>query len=159
MDIAAPLDPEHINVMIWTGLWLKVAQNDQPVEWPVLDHHGRITGTETLHPENADRIGQMLLDANARAADSEHHTETLYVYSYQRPQHTTWRVIEILRAIHAYEYDTCRIKGWLTSRAYHYCAAISHRLTQQLPGYLSAQPRITTQTWPAMAKEWHPENR
>lgn len=99
------------------------------------------------------------LDANVRAADSEHHTETLYVYSYQRPQHTTWRVIEILRAIHAYEYDTCRIEGWLTSRAYHYCAAISHRLTQQLPGYLSAQPRITTQTWPAMAKEWHPENR
>lgn len=141
------VDPEHINVMIWAGLWLKEAQHNEPLAWPVLDN------------ATADATGQMLLDTNARAVNNEQGRDQLYVYSYTPPRYRNWQVIEILRAIDFYTYQGAALDYWIYSEAYFFSSVLASRLVQQMPGYLSAAPHITPQTQPAMAKEWHAETR
>lgn len=76
------VDPEHINVMIWAGLWLREAQHNEPLAWPVLDEFGRPHHLAVLDNATADAAGQMLLDTNARAVNNEQGRDQLYVYSY-----------------------------------------------------------------------------
>ncbi|MEN4460901.1 hypothetical protein VXE65_02590 [Mycolicibacterium conceptionense] len=153
------VDPEHINVMIWAGLWLKEAQHNEPLAWPVLDELGQHRHLATLDNATADATGQMLLDTNARAVNNEQGRDQLYVYSYTPPRYRNWQVIEILRAIDFYTYQGAALDYWIYSEAYFFSSVLASRLVQQMPGYLSAAPHITTQTQPAMAKEWHAENR
>ncbi|WP_157680456.1 hypothetical protein [Mycobacterium dioxanotrophicus] len=153
------VEPEHINVMIWAGLWIKAAQYNEPLQWPVLDEHGEPLYLNMLEQHTADSVGQMLLDTNAAAVNSEHGRNNAYVYSYAEPQYCNWQVIEILRAIDFYTFQCAQLENWIYTEAYFLCSVLASRLVQQIPGYLTAAPHITATTQPAMAQQWRDQSR
>jgi hypothetical protein len=143
------IDHEHINVMLWAGLWLKVAHNNMPLMWPVTDTSGDVVAVHTLEPDTADQVGRMLVAAN---------TCTLAGpvigprYCYTVPRHTQWQIVEILRAVHFYsDQQLAHAPGWLHTEAAHFCQALQYRLTVQMPGYLSSPGHLTPTVVPARA--------
>jgi hypothetical protein len=145
----------------WSGRghWLKVAQHDLPLQWPVLDEHGQLDHLNTLEPETAEPLDKCSWIPNARAVNAEHNADHLYVYSYSQPRHVKWQIVEILRAVDFYTYQAAQNTDWLHCEASFFCSVLTSRLVQQIPGYLGASPHITATTWPAMAKKWQHETR
>jgi len=139
------VDVEHINVMIWAGLWLKIAHGDQPLTWLAADEYGDFAAPTTLEPATADRTGQMLIDTNATAVG----TPTRPAYRYNTPQYHRWQVVEVLRAVHFYQDQIAAADDWPRNEANHFCQALIDRLVVQLSGYLGATAHITATTIPA----------
>lgn len=143
------IDHEHINVMLWAGLWLKVAHNNVPLTWPVTNTGGEVLAVHTLEATNANQVGRMLVADNI-------HTLARPVfaprYGYTVPRHTQWQIVEILRAVHFYrDQQLAFVPGWLHTEAAHFCQALQYRLTVQIPGYLSSPGHITPTVVPALA--------
>lgn len=151
------IDHEHINVLVWAGLWLKIAHDDVPLSWPVTNPAGEVVAVGTLEPATADQVGAMLVNANtatlARPATAPR-------YRYAPPRHTQWQIVEILRAVHFYtDQQLAHAPGWLHTEAAQFCQALQYRLAVQLPGYLSSPGHITASATPALAGNWAPHQR
>ncbi|APA78440.1 hypothetical protein BB737_08560 [Mycobacterium avium subsp. hominissuis] len=148
-DDTVLLHPEHINVLIWAGIWLGDAQN-AVLEWNFHDDVTEQWITRRLTRETADVIGQMLVDTNARAVNQEHGSDELYVYSYQPPRHHEWQIVEVLKAIDFYEYQGAQNPDWPYSDAFFFCFALRAHAIAHMPGYGTAPWHITTETAPAL---------
>ena len=129
---ADQLHPEHIHVLIYTGL--HPAPGTPRLSWGYLDSDGN-RRSETLNSTNADRVGQMLVDANTASVNHLYHQDDAYIYSYRRPKHTNWSTIELLQAIRGYQYQACETPDWIGSPAWSYCQALTAQLIRDLPGY------------------------
>lgn len=145
---AVAIDHEHINVMLWAGLWLKIAHNGEPLMWPVTDDHGDVVAVHTLEPANADAVGHMLIDANTAMLTQ---AQPGPAYHYTVPRHAQWQIVEILRAVHFYtDQQLAHAPGWLHSQAAQFCQALQYRLIVQMPGYLGSPGHITPAVTPAL---------
>jgi hypothetical protein len=142
------LDPEHIHVLVWAGIWLGEAQQ-LILEWSHCDDADKWT-TRYLARDTADEVGQMLVDTNAHAVNKERCTDEQYVYSYEPPQHHEWQIVEILKAIDFYEYQGAQNDDWPYSQAFYFCFALRARAIRHMPGYLTAPWHITAATTPAL---------
>lgn len=148
-DDTVLLHPEHINVLIWAGIWLGDVQN-AALEWSCHDDATEQWATRQLTRETADVIGQMLVDTNVRAVNKEHGRDELYVYSYEPPRHHEWQIVEVLKAIDFYEYQGAQNADWPYSDAFYFCFALRARAIAHMPGYSAAPWHITTETAPAL---------
>lgn len=151
------LHPEHINVMLWAGLGIAAA--DEPVFWPVLDTEASFLGRDELTPTTADRIGQMLVDTNAEAVNTQHGQDHAYVYAYREPRYPYWSDIEVIKAVHFYEWQGAQLDNWITSPAFFFCRALTERLIQRCPGYAEAASHITEAHLPQRSGHWPPEGQ
>lgn len=139
------VDPEHINVLIQAGLTRKYPGIG--LSW----HH--LGESYALEYNTADRVGQMLLDANAASVNHRYDEDEMYIYSYTQPQHTNWSPVEVLKAIHCYQYQACEPDDWNTSEANAFCDALTHYVINKMPGYDQAPWAITTSSTPASSTQ------
>lgn len=148
-DDTVLVHPEHINVLIWSGIWLGEAQNFV-LQWSHRDETSGQWTTRHLSRETADAVGQMLVDSNTSAVNKEHGKDDVYVYSYRPPQHHEWQIVEVLKAIDFYEYQGAHNDDWPYSSAFYFCYSLRARAISHLPGYYTAAWHITGTTAPAL---------
>lgn len=132
------VDPEHINVMIWAGLMPDRVNG--PMRW----YYGPGSNQQSmLSAETADRVGQMLVDVNSASVNYRYKEDNAYIYSYTPPRFKTWQAIEIIGAIHCYEYQACERDDWRESEAYAFCRMLERKMIRRLPDYDKAPWEIT----------------
>lgn len=96
-----------------------------------LARDGLVSSTEVgrmLAQENAASIG-------ARYGDEPEAWVLDYTYPTRQFQSMIPGVVEGLKLIECYEYQTCEHEGWAASEAYRYCDALRRTLVMRLPGY------------------------
>ena len=91
-------------------------------------------------PENEmtdTELGKMLWRENMLSLEARYDDriddDLLEGYSYSEPKQ--FPIVNILKAIHCYEYQSCEHEGWKNSAAHNYCKLIHHALISYLPGY------------------------
>lgn len=148
------IDPEHINVMIWAGLWIEDALGGQSLCWPVVADDGTVIDLARLTRGNADTVGQMLVNTNTRAVNDDNGLDDFYIYSYTEPVRREWSIVEILKAIQFYERQNAINDNWHRCDAYYFCQILKSALIHQLSGWLGAPEHITSATMPALVKPY-----
>lgn len=143
------VDPEHIHVLVHAGLSRKYV--GIPFTWYYRDANNQ-EHYERLNDATADRVGQMLLDANAASVNHRYDEDELYVYSYRAPQYT-WSPVEVLKAIHCYQYQACEPDDWKSSEANAFCDYLTHHVINKMAGYDAAPWAITTSSTPASSTQ------
>lgn len=89
----------------------------------------------TRTPASMSRLGQYLLDANARAVNDRYNQDSMFIYQYTQPRCLDWNEVEILKAINGYTYQAIDWSDWSTSIAAAICQRITNDVIQHLPGY------------------------
>ncbi len=105
-----------------------------------LFHYSHVGETHyaSIHEGEPDRLGRMLLLENVRSVAYRYKEEMeLPAYSYSTPTRTP-SVVEGLKLIHCYEYQSCEHPDWPESEAYAFCEALTKALICALPGYEEA---------------------
>ncbi len=143
------VDPEHIHVLLWAAS--RPAGHYGPLSW----YFDKPTREGRLTADTRDAVGQMLVDENAASVNYRYDEDDLFIYAYQRPRHTTWSTVDLLKALHCYEYQACEHAGWRDSQAHAFCRAFEHRLIQALPGYDDGPWAISRLDVPAAARRPH----
>lgn len=99
-------------------------------------------------PEEADRIGQMLMRENRLSVNhryGENEVEGIYTYKRSALPRAVNPVV-ILKGLDAFEYQACEHPGWERSEAHAFCQALRRRMIRRLPGYDDAPWEITSAT-------------
>jgi hypothetical protein len=127
------VEAEHINVLLWAA---HEAFRRPPgnLTW-IFDNPIRV---HQLTHNNLDEVGQMLVDANTASVNYCYFNNPVhepYEYRYTRPLHTTWSIVEVLNALHCYEYQASDPKDWQSTEACAFCRALQNALINALPGY------------------------
>lgn len=136
------VEKSHINAMIQAGL-AAGRQYNSNLHW-----HHKGEWKELTH-NNADAIGQMLLDENikgvsCRYSDSDitdlpgrNDADYLLPFSHS-PLSKVPKPIEAIKITNCYSYQTCELDEWETSEARAFCKALVSETTSMLPGYEEA---------------------
>jgi len=114
----------------------------------VLVHARRVLRHKTFGRIGGDttdtELGQMLWRENMLSLAARVPTDAsvdevaLATYSATAYPPGRFSIVELLKAIHCYEYQSCEHDGWDTSEARAYCRAVERELLGLLPGYESA---------------------
>lgn len=81
-----------------------------------------------------DQIGQMLWAENVASVNARYEeANPAETYTYTPGQRL--KVIEGLKAVLSYEYQSCEHDGWDTSKAFRLMNAVKDRLINRLPGF------------------------
>ena len=144
------VDKAHINAMLQFGT-SPAYQQYGAFSWYYKNE------THYLSRENANEVGQMLLDENVRSVcyrypdDSmanlpgRNDAEWLLPFKpYHAPNQPT--PIDILRMTGSYKYQSCEHPEWEESEAFAFCDALRSRAIHLLPGYDDA------------IRDWTPKN-
>ncbi|WP_236722095.1 hypothetical protein, partial [Mycobacterium avium] len=138
---------EHINVLLWAGRY-GFRRPCGNLTWI----YGNPIRVNQLTDDNLDQVGQMLVDANTASVNYCYFNNPVaepYSYRYTHPLHTSWSVVEVLKALQCYEYQSSDPKDWHTTEAYAFCRELQNMLIQALPGYDPAPWGITRISLPA----------
>lgn len=139
------LEPEHISVLLWAG-HDRFRRPGHNLTW-AFDNPTRV---HQLTEDNMTEVGQMLVDANTASVNYRYHRRsTPYEYLYQRPHLTSWSLVEVIKTLECYEYQSCERRDWRTSEAYAFCRALQTQLGHTIPGWDNAPWGITSTTRPA----------
>jgi hypothetical protein len=95
----------------------------------------------TLTKESASRVGQILVSQNLASVNARYsEEETVSQYVYKRSLRP-WGdyPVEILKAIHGYEYQACETRDFPETEAYRICRAIEKAMIGRLPGYSESE--------------------
>lgn len=144
------VEAEHINVLLWAahqGFHRPLGNLTWIYDNPIRVHQ--------LTHDNLDQVGQMLVDANTTSVNYCYFNNPVhepYEYRYTRPLHTNWSVIEVLKALQCYEYQSCEPKNWQATEAYAFCRELQNILVQALPRYDHAPWGITRISRPAASR-------
>ena len=113
---------------------------------------------EYLGADDADALGQMLVDANLSSVlerypdcESDHSNipgplDAYYMkpYRFERPPaHLT--ALELLMAFASYEYQASESENWATSQAFEFCQAMQNHLVRRIPGYSDGPWAVTSE--------------
>ncbi len=130
------VDPEHLNVMLWAGMSIGIHRG-AAVQWKEFPTDPHSVVTDVLEPPTVNYVGQMLLDANAKAVGD---TEPR-VYGYRPPAQPDWSLLEVLAAIQCYETQSRHLSGWYQTRAHAFCRALELAVLRQMVRELPSQGR------------------
>ena len=136
------VDKSHINAMIQAGLAAGGRYNSG-FYWYYQDER------KQLDHENADEIGQMLLDENIKSVSYRYEDSPItelpgridanYILPFiHSPFGRIPKPIEALKITSCYEYQTCEHPEWETSEAKAFCQALKENTIDMLPGYEEA---------------------
>lgn len=86
-----------------------------------------------------DSLGAMLLQANVDSVNARYREKTEMTFeACPHAFHTHLSVVEIIKALHCYRYQSCEHEGWEGSDAYNLVASLLEHATHSLPGYSEA---------------------
>ena len=95
--------------------------------------------------DTADRIGQCLWCTNVASVLYRYPQDTpqtapgpigeTYYYGRHRPTPIAWNPVQVLKAVHCFDYQSCEHPEWEASEAYSIVKAIEHDAMRALPGY------------------------
>jgi hypothetical protein len=91
-----------------------------------------------VNHDTATAIGQALVNQNYASVNyryNESDPADRFTYVRGLPRLT---IVQVLKAIHCYEYQSCEDGGWEVSMAKAFCDALTTRLINLLPGYEEA---------------------
>lgn len=162
MDIYM-LDAEHIHVMLHTALQfaaprrgIMIWTHETPAPGNAIEedngYHYRM-----LRAETASIIGQLLVNENAAAVNTQPEAIGGYAYEYADPAHTGWNAVEILRAIEGYELQASPSPTWSTSDARALCDELRRLAVMQLPGAFDVPTEIYDGDMPRHVELEQPE--
>lgn len=153
------LSIEHIRALVNAGLNLSCG----PLEWkriqPTPEQRARShergkpwgfeafpimqANTASLTPYTAQTVGIMLMAQNRRSVDYRY-DETEIEDFYTHAPSSTRTVVELIRAIDCYEYQSSETPDWEDTEAFHFCEALRRALIRELPGWGDAPWGIDT---------------
>lgn len=152
---------EHIRTLIWAGL--NYTRPGSHMTWHVPDPENAVSPENVqssfgrhyrqLTRDNAETIGQILLDENVRSVNHRYEEDELHVYSHAAPSDKRWTPLEILSAITCYEYQACETPEWSNSEAYAICSALRDTLVRAMPGYSDGPWEIGPDSKPHAVKK------
>lgn len=131
----------HINAMVHAGLHVQY----RPMHW----YPKGKEGSSSLTDFNASEVGQMLLDECVKSVcyrydDSEvtdlpgpTNAEWLIPFQYKHLINPP-TLVEVLKMISCYEYQSCEHPEWEDSEAHCFCRALRKCTISRLPGYEEA---------------------
>lgn len=137
------VDAETIHVLVHTAIY---GGMDGPMHWATnaelnADGSNGVRNTSFSDARyrvaargTEEHIGQMLLDANAASLGALYGDDDAFVYTYRRPEFTTWEPVELLGILNCFEYQACEVENWDTTEAYRFCCALRRRIEGMLPG-------------------------
>ena len=125
----------HINAMLNTWIHSRYG-----ARW---HHNGK---WHELTTENANEVGQMLLDENIKSmlyryedsqvTDLPGRADAEYLIPFQHYwTHKTPTPLEAIKITHCYSYQACEHPSWGASEAKAYCDALEGAKISELPGY------------------------
>lgn len=118
---------EHIRVLIWA------AQNTgRDFGWFYRKKWIYLTSN------NAADVGKMLMKANVASVNYRYDEKSPSSYLHRKPKDKTWSVVEVLKSINCYRYQSCEYPGWGRSQAKVFCDALEGTLIRKLAGYEEA---------------------
>jgi len=136
------VEKSHINAMLHSAFQagLKYRGN---FSWYFEKEHKELT------TDNADEIGQMLLDENIKSVGHRYEDSEItdlpgradadYILPFvYKPFTRSPKPVEALKITGCYEYQSCEHPEWEASEAKAFCDALQHRLIDMLPGYEEA---------------------
>lgn len=140
---------EHIDALVETALFGPTGL--QCGTWFV-PYFGK--PSKKLYPENASELGEMLVKENLssihfRYPDTVTNPDNtpgpieqywLTEYQFHGGKHLS--IIEALKAIRCYEYQSCEHPEWEMSAAKQFCESFTNTLISVLPGYDQAEWEI-----------------
>jgi hypothetical protein len=94
---------------------------------------------------NAEEVGRILLNENVRSVNHRYHGEIeedeknascAYTFRY-RPMPIS--AVQIIKAVHCLDYQSCETDDWETTLAYKICQRILSTACCNLPGYEQAK--------------------
>lgn len=86
-----------------------------------------------------ERIGQVLLDENYRSVDHRYDEDTAVPHFIWRPfMRRTWTTLELVKALHSYEYQTCECPDWDETEAHSIVQTLERDSWDRLPEYEAA---------------------
>ncbi len=140
------VDKAHINALVNAGLGGR-----DPLTWYHNEKYHK------LHYNNADEVGQMLLNecirsVGARYQDSEvtdlpGRVDAEYLIPFKHKlSYNPLPAVTVFSLINCYKYQSCETDDWEQTEAYAFCQQLEGRLIRNLPGYDDA-PWEWTQ-WP-----------
>lgn len=127
---------EHINAILTAGM---SAYGDS-IYW----YHGE--KSHTLSLDNADEVGQMLLDENVKSVSARYpddkitdlpgkcDAEWLIPFHFRIMEYCP-SPLQALKYIGCLEYQSCEHDGWATSEAKTFCDYAKDYFIRRLPGY------------------------
>jgi len=132
------VDKAHINAMIDAGLSVQY----RPMRWYFEGEEGSSSLTEV----NASEMGQMLLEEciksvgyryrGSEVTDLPGRSDAEYMIPFQYKRFANPpTLVEILKIISCYEYQSCEHPGWKSSEAYAFCQVLRKCTIARLPGY------------------------
>ena len=132
----------HINALVQAGLRSGMRAR---FTWYTRDEDGNLTRMELRH-DNADAVGQMLLDENIKSVSSRYPSDRLselpgrtnseYLMPFEwKPFVKQPTPLEAIKLIRCYEYQSCEHTEWDTSEAKQFCDCLKDWLISDLPGY------------------------
>lgn len=109
-----------------------------------LDYESAHVLGEMLVKENLSSIHSRYPDTIDNPDDTPGPIEQYWLEQYKFPIHTKpLTVVQALKAIHCYEYQSCEHDEWESSQARRFCEGLTSRLIGCLPGYEQAEWELT----------------
>ena len=133
-------DNEHISYLVQSAMWV-----------------GRKTGggfywyedgeSHRVDDRNELEVGQMLREENLKSLEAYALPESRWLWEghedYEEVTPFTWEtcsnIIQIIKAVHCYQYQSCEHRGWLGSGAKNFTDTLLHLAVGLLPGYDEAE--------------------
>jgi hypothetical protein len=88
--------------------------------------------------ENTNKLGQILLDANYDSVNYRYN-EKEESYNYQFKHTELLTPIEIIKACHCLNYQSCEVPNWEKTKAYKIIQNIISQATTKISGYEEAE--------------------
>lgn len=130
------VDKVHIDVMVRAGLNVRY----KPMGWYHGGKHHKLTY------ENADQVGQMLIDECVRSVGDRYGNDK--VTELPGPNNAYWLIpykyedrpmipdaVTMLKVIGCYEYQSCECEDWQQSEAWAFCDSLKGAQYNRLPGW------------------------
>lgn len=132
----------HIDFLLQIAV--RLTDGHRTLHW----YHGDAHGILTTEREQLDRIGQMLLDENARSVDFRYRDRSdngqpvaPYRFRPGTPKqwiHGSWQA-QTLKAIACLRYQSCEHPGWESSEAFAFLHALESMTIDRIHGYQDAE--------------------
>lgn len=130
------VEKAHVNLMVNAGM------GHMEVSWYWNEEHHRLTA------DQADRVGQMLMDECVRSVayrydgsdltDLPGRADADYVLSFKHRLMHSVNPVVVLKQISCYEYQSCETPDWEETEAHAFCQALRKHMIGKLPGYEAA---------------------
>ena len=107
--------------------------------FPVSPASYRYNGQAYYYRANKQELGQKLIDQNYRSVNYRYDEDTPVPEFQLALGGHLWTPVEIIKACHCYNYQSCETSDWEDTEAYAISKMIERQAVRMLPGYNEAQ--------------------